>query len=697
MPGAKTSGISFCNNQLRLATATTTNHMQASQPLHQALYEAAPAHVKDPVSEAFMQADLARSGLVPKDLGAYPIANVFGVGQYIIPYQVPQMWVRRADTAIDKYKGPKGQTDLYIPPTKYPKTSTLWLIEGEKKAAKFSKHFKIFSAGLRGCRGFSAGSVLHPTLVALLHNVQSVSAVFDGDIESNVQIQYAATAFAALLKALSIPLIIYKPPLGKGVDDWLVADPTGALEELVPIPVESLQASRKQVLIEAGVKTDDDGKFERNEHHALKIIQCLYAKRLYEDKRLGVIFDGAPTGALDSIKFNILVHLQEHIDAKFSKPVVHTAVGGYLNGQQTDLVRDAIKQAVWDKVPRLDTWGPTYLRVASQDTRICEEFGRMLMTAFALRLVRPGIKADFAFMLVGPQGIRKTTFLEQLATFDGYKLYHAIEALPTGTSTQQRHSMVKCARSVIVDMAEGIILDSRGASHENVKQYISQTEDVIQVLYQTDPKVEPRGYIICGATNRSDITSDKSGSRRFIAINVEWCTALPHEIKMQLIAEALETVVLDEADPLVWWKSRITLDDVDQELRAENPHITSAQELMNLKFTKHDENSSVIEQMISGGVFPVTKDYGRQFITAKLIADRMNENNRETTTVSLIARILRSLSSSPTFPYNLEPSRKRISQLNADVYQLKSITSGIVNMDTALQGYLATPKVPKDA
>lgn len=671
--------------------------LSTSPAQKQALYEPAPAHVKDPISTAFMHADLARSGLLPEDLDAYPIGNVFGVGQYIIPYHVPQMWVRRADTAIDKYKGPKGQTDLYIPPTKYPRSTTLWLIEGEKKAAKFSKHFKIFSAGLRGCRGFSVGSVLHPTLLALLHNVQSVSVVFDGDIESNVQIQYAATSFAALLKALSIPLIIYKPPLGKGVDDWLVEDDEGLLEELVPIPVESLQASRKQVLQEAGIKTDDDGKFERNEHHALKITQCLYGKRLYEDKRLGVIFDGAPCGAIDNIKFNILVHLQEHIDAKFSKPVVYAAVGGYLGTQQTDLVRDAIKQAVWDKVPRLDTWGPDYLKVAPQDKRICEEFGRMLMTAFALRLVRPGTKADFAFMLVGPQGIRKTTFLEQLATFDGYKLYHAIEALPTGTSTQQRHSMVKCARSVIVDMAEGIILDSRGASHENVKQYISQTEDVIQVLYQTDPKVEPRGYIICGATNRSDITSDKSGSRRFIAINVEWCTALPYEIKMQLIAEALETVVLNEADPLVWWKSRVTLDDVDQELRAENPHISSAQELMNLKFAKHDENSTVIEQMITAEVFPTTKDYGRQFVTAKLITDRMNENQRETTTVALIARILRSLASSPTFPYTLEAARKRISQLNADPYQLKSISSGIVNNDTALQGYLATPKVSKKA
>lgn len=656
------------------------------------IYEPAPARIADPVSEQFMLDDLARSGLVPEDLNAYPIANVFGVGRYVIPYSIPQMWVVRSN-AEPKYKGPKGQTDLYIPPTEYPKDKTLWLIEGEKKAVKFSKHFKLFSAGLRGCRGFSQGSVLHPTLIALLNGITQVNAVFDGDIETNVQIQYAATSFAALLKALSIPLAIYKPPFNKGVDDWLVEDPSGLLEELISIAPESLQASRKQVLAEAGVKTTEEGKFERNEHNTLLLIKCLYSKRLYEDKRLGTIFDGQPCINTDNLKFDILVHLQEHIDAKLAKPTVYGAVGGYLGRVTTDLVRDAVKTVKWDGVKRVDTWGPEYLQCAPADKRICEEFGRMMMTAFALRIVRPGTKADFAFMLVGPQGIRKTTFLEQLATFEGYKLYHAIEALPTGTAPAQRHAMVKCARSVIVDMAEGIILDSRGASHENIKQYISATEDTMQVLYQTDPKVEPRGYIICGATNRSDITSDKSGSRRFIALNVTWCEAIPYDTKLQMLAEVLQTAVLDENDPLVWWKSRITMDDVSEELRAENPHISSPQELLNLQFTKHDQHTTMIEQMIDGGIFPTLKDYGHQFITAKAIADRLNENNKEITTVALVARILRSLSTAPTFPYVLEPVRKRISQLKVDEWQHKALSNGVGNTDTALPGYAARRKV----
>lgn len=656
------------------------------------LYEAAPPQATDQISEAFMLADLARSGLVPEDLSAYPIANVFGVGQYVIPYQIPSMWVKRADTLTDKYRGPKGQTDLYIPPTTYPRSSTLWLIEGEKKSAKFSKHFGIFSAGLRGCRGFSQGSVLHPTLVGLLHNVKQVNVVFDGDIETNVQIQYAATQFAALLKALSISTAIYKPPFAKGVDDWLVEDSNGALAELVPIAVEALQASRKQVLADADIGVNENGKFELNVVHAFKILNSLYKDRLYVDKRLGTIFAGDLCLDLEKVYFDILCSLQEHIDGKFKPVTVYSALDGYLKTHNSDLVRDAVKAIAWDGVPRLDTWGPEYLTVQPHEKHICEEFGRMLLTAFALRITQPGIKCDYAFFLVGPQGVRKTTFLQSLATFDGHELYCPIEVLPTGTTPQARHSMVQCASSILVDMAEGVILDSKGASHENIKSYISQTHDIIQVLYKNAPRIEPRGYIICGATNKSDIVSDKSGSRRFINLNVEWCKALPYDFKLQLMAEALATAVLDDANPQVWWKSRITMDDVDPELRAENPHIHNPQDLLNLKFSKADDFANDIKEMIEGKIFPIIKGYGNQFIATRYIVDKMNGNNRGVTTANLVSKVLRDLSISPTFPYALVPTRKRLAQLVMDEYQHRTMSNGITNNDSALNGYEAIHK-----
>ena len=170
-----------------------------------------------------------------------------------------------------------------------------------------------------------------------LFNIQegTISSIFP------IALSSFATTFASLLKALSISLTIYKPPFAKGVDDWLVEDPNGQLADLVPIAVESLQASRKQVLQEAKVVVNDEGKFERNEFNALQIIKCLYGKRLYEDKRLGIIFDGSLCPSVDKVKFDILVNLQEHIDAKFTRAVVQTATAGYLGSVTTDLVRDA--------------------------------------------------------------------------------------------------------------------------------------------------------------------------------------------------------------------------------------------------------------------------------------------------------------------------------------------------------------------
>lgn len=158
------------------------------------------------------------------------------------------------------------------------------------------------------------------------------------------------------------------------------------------------------------------------------------------------------------------------------------------------------------------------------------------------------------------------------------------------------------------------------------------------------------------------------------------------------MAEALATVVLDDASPQVWWKSRITMDDVDPELRAENPHIHNPQDLLNLKFSKADDFANDIKEMIEGKVFPTLKGYGNQFVTSRFIVDKFNGTNRGVTTANLVSRVLRDLSTSPTFPYALAPTRKRLSQLNMDEWQHRTMSNGITNNDSSLQGYEAIHK-----
>ena len=64
-----------------------------------------PLRIDEPKSIEFMLADLARSGLVPEDMDAYPVAlqAMNTTPAYIIPYADPKMYRMRLDRATDKY------------------------------------------------------------------------------------------------------------------------------------------------------------------------------------------------------------------------------------------------------------------------------------------------------------------------------------------------------------------------------------------------------------------------------------------------------------------------------------------------------------------------------------------------------------------------------------------------------------------
>ena len=160
-----------------------------------------PLKEDDPRSIQFMIADLARSGLVPEDIDAYPIAlqAMATTPAYVIPYADPKMYRIRLDRAIDKYYQPKGLRDVWFSPHQstslFRDEPVLYLIEGEKKAAKFVKTWPgLPTLGLGGAHNAlikttdGTKRLLDP-IVAMLKPGMRVVAIFDGDIRTKVGIQ----------------------------------------------------------------------------------------------------------------------------------------------------------------------------------------------------------------------------------------------------------------------------------------------------------------------------------------------------------------------------------------------------------------------------------------------------------------------------------------------------------------------------
>jgi hypothetical protein len=645
-----------------------------------------------------MEADLARSGLVPEDMAAYPIANVFGVGQYVIPYHIPQMWVKRADTAVDKYRGPKNQTSIYFP-IKQPDFSDdiLYIQEGEKKAVAFAKHFGLPCVGIRGCRGYSHASKLLPELVAVLKPNMEVVVIFDGDIETNTQIQHAAHNFQLLLQPLHVKLTICKPPLGKGTDDWIVEDPKAQLDELVPIALASLEMGRKQLLMMAGVMLDDESRFQKNETNAAKILGAYLKDRAYVDKRLGLVADGI--GNVDMSKFSgdCVEFMQNSIDSKYGLPAIEWGLNRALQKSEKDLVRDLVLSTTWDGVARLNTWGSEFFETSLPAW--ANEWGRIMMTGWGLRLINPGTKVDYAFIIVGAQGIGKTTFFEDLATFEGHRFYYALTAAPSANADGNRTILAEFGRSAIVDLAEGALFDAHKGPAGVIKQLITETQDSYRVVYAKHPTVAPRGFVFVGAMNDASYLIDKTGSRRFLNIEVTtrqpgFIKRLPYYTKMQLLAEVHEKAKRESLGR--WYEVNLQLDQLPESMRTENSHITNAQELVNLSFAREDAYEDFIERLIESSAIATVKTTKQKFITSGFIAASMQQDPTrvDMKAKNLISKILSGLARSPTFKYNLEKYRPTQSQLQFpnDAITQHRYLEGINNMQGMLNGYLVKEK-----
>ena len=131
-----------------------------------------------------------------------------------------------------------------------------------------------------------------PDILRAVSPNQKVHVVFDGDIQEKINIQQAAHALNGLLKAQSCEVIIQRPPEGKGADDWLVADPDAQLADLVTIPLEDLEISKKQLYKQLGLQTNDKDKIILNELNASRLLTYFYEGNTYKDKRMGMISNG---------------------------------------------------------------------------------------------------------------------------------------------------------------------------------------------------------------------------------------------------------------------------------------------------------------------------------------------------------------------------------------------------------------------
>lgn len=176
--------------------------------------------------------------------------------------------------------------------------------------------------------------------------------------------------------------------------------------------------------------------------------------------------------------------------------------------------RDAVAEYLeglrgkWDGVRRLNSDAPEALGVTSGDDRAAAErlwVRRWLIGAVA-RALKPGCKMDTALLLVGPQGVGKSTSLQAL--FGEANVHDSAIDMDSkdGASVMNRAWCVELAELSSMRKARDV---------ELVKHFLSLREDSYRPAYGRTLVTRPRRAVVAGTTNDASPLTDPTGNRRF--------------------------------------------------------------------------------------------------------------------------------------------------------------------------------------
>lgn len=214
-------------------------------------------------------------------------------------------------------------------------------------------------------------------------------------------------------------------------------------------------------------------------------------------------------------------------------------------------IRAYIEAAEWDGVERAERIFPVYL--GAPDTHYVRQATRKMLLAAVTRLYRPGCKFDNMLVLVGPQGAGKSSLLAKLGREWFSDSLRTFENKEAGEHLQS---------GWIFEIGE--LSAMKRTEVEEVKAFLSKTEDRYRVAYDRQVSEFPRKCVFFGTTNTRDFLRDATGNRRFWPVEVDpsraeklhWDYFTDYEVS-QVWAEVLH-----------WFKAGETL-ELDSEAREE--------------------------------------------------------------------------------------------------------------------------------
>lgn len=272
-------------------------------------------------------------------------------------------------------------------------------------------------------------------------------------------------------------------------------------------------------------------------------------------------------------------------------------------------VRDYLNGLVWDGEARIPSLIADYL--GAEPGKYLVEVTKIHLTAAVARVMKPGIKYDTILSLQGPQGIGKSTFIRVLASPEWFN--DSIERINGKETYEQLQG------SWHIELGE--LNATRKADKDQVKQFLSKTDDIYREAYGRRTQRFPRQCVFWGTGNDIEFLRDVTGERRYFPVRCSVILAMKdvftelEEERDQIWAEAVH----------YWKKGQKLYLDYELEKEADqirerhkefNPKLGMIQEFLDRKLPADWYSRSIEDRVI----------YWRGGSTNDLLFDDENEN-----------------------------------------------------------------------
>ena len=208
---------------------------------------------------------------------------------------------------------------------------------------------------------------------------------------------------------------------------------------------------------------------------------------------------------------------------KYGRVLWEDCLNAVLDDRETDFFVEWLETLPpWDGHRRVDGWLHSCFDIDPLD-ELATWAARFLLLGAVSRAYEPGMKLDETPVLVGAQGIGKSTALRLLFPASEWGSRWFADGLHLAADPKTRAEALQ--GRVLVEASE--MAGSTRADLEMLKAFLSRTDDgTIRLAYRRNPESSPRRAIICGTSNSTEsLPNDVTGNRRFVVIELEGGTA----------------------------------------------------------------------------------------------------------------------------------------------------------------------------